>query len=295
MTDLITKLNELSTGNEPFAIATIVRTMGSTPRDLGTKLLVLENGTFFGSIGGGRLEVLVIQDTLQCLQERRSALRSYSLCAKTDQCCDGALDIFIEIMNQKPFLYIFGAGHIGQAVCEVLSHTPFQLHLVDERSEWLNHEKIPSEVIRHQKTFENFIATAHWNERLIYTVIMTYSHDLDQKIVAALLKHKMYYLGLIGSHSKWKRFQHRLLLQGFSSEELKHVHCPIGLPTGGKSPKEVAISLASQLLSLYYGRSVTGISADSSCRRKILQNGVSERLDALPGQAVASRPAPPAS
>jgi xanthine dehydrogenase accessory factor len=79
---------------------------------------------------------------------------------------------------------------------------------------------------------------------------MTFDHDLDQDLIEKLLQKEMKYLGLIGSQTKWQRFQKRLLEKNLTPESLKKVKCPIGLPIGGKSPQEVAISFAAEIVQL---------------------------------------------
>ncbi len=246
------KLLELKALGAPAVLVTVIDCKGSTPREAGAKMLVDREGNFFGTIGGGHLEELALKDASRILKDNVSRKITYPLGAKTGQCCGGQMELFFEVFNGGPQLYVFGGGHVGQAVCKTLAGTPFNVHLVDERPEWINASDLPTSVSRHESHPLDFISQALWTEDKIFAVVMTHSHSLDQDIIEALLKRPAAYIGLIGSDSKWKKFSQRFLARGFSPPELKRVTCPIGLIKGGKSPQEVAISLSCELLSLHY-------------------------------------------
>ncbi len=287
MWDWISELGKQNQMQLPFAIVTIIRCSGSTPREVGAKMLVLENGSLLGTIGGGNLEKMISEDAITCIREGVSKVSQYPLGAKTGQCCGGIVEVFIECLHTGPRVYIFGAGHVGIAVCQVLEETTFRIHLIDERKEWIGSDRIPKGVIRHALAWDDFLDSAQFSKDS-FVIIMTHSHAFDFSILMSILKTNVRYIGLIGSQSKWLRFSTRLLARGFSQNELSRVHCPIGLPTGGKSPKEVAISLAAELLSIYYGGNLTASPIGS---REITASEISERATALQKQSVDNTPA----
>jgi xanthine dehydrogenase accessory factor len=164
------------------------------------------------------------------------------------------VDLFFEVIGTGPRLYLFGAGHVGQAVCRTLTGTPFTIHVVDERKEWIRSESIPKDVIRHECEWDAFAEEAEWSAERTYVAIMTHRHDVDQEIVAFAIKKPARYIGLIGSEAKWGRFQQRLTQRGVLETDLARVKSPIGIDIGGKAPQEVAISLAGELLGIHYGR-----------------------------------------
>lgn len=256
MWDWISKLDELRKQSQPFAIATVSRSTGSSPREIGAKMIVLADGSFFGTIGGGYVEKAFLDDLKNVFSSGTSQTRSYPLDSSTGQVCGGTMEVLIEVMNTGPRLYLFGAGHVGKAVCQVLEGTPFSVHLIDDREEWVQSTDIPSGVIRHNCQFETFIREAAWDARVTYCAVMTRQHDIDQDIVSLVVKHPARYVGMIGSRSKWATFQERLRKKGLSESEISRIKCPIGLDTGGKAPKEVAISVAAELLSILYEKSV---------------------------------------
>lgn len=257
MWDWVSKLHELTQLNISVAAVTVIDTGGSSPRDAGAKMLVVEDGEIFGTIGGGNLEKLVIEQAINCIKENICGKYTFNLGAKAGQCCGGVMEVFIETATQSEQLIIFGAGHVAQAVAETMEGTPFKVHLIDERlahDQGLVKKGLNSHVKLHSKSWQESFKEcfAKNKNKNNYVVIMTHSHQLDEEILHSLLSYDCKYLGLIGSETKWEHFQKRLLEKGVSKEQLKTVRCPIGRNTGGKAPKEVAISLAAELLEIFY-------------------------------------------
>ena len=248
--DWIKEVAALKAQGIPFAICTVCETHGSTPREIGAKMVVLGNASITGTIGGGRLEFDVIRLGLECLQKGETKKINIPLGAKVGQCCGGSVQVLIESFQKPKMLFIFGAGHVGKAVCESMTGTEFQIHLIDEREALVLDTNISNSIVRHSCEWQDFVDEAEWNRELTYAVVMTHRHDLDEEIISALLSRPTKYLGLIGSRSKWARFRNRLTLRNFSEEQLNLVRCPIGIGDLGKSPKAVAISLAAEILTL---------------------------------------------
>lgn len=279
MWNWVGQLEELRQHHQPAAVVTIVEHKGSSPREIGAKMLVLPDGRFFGTIGGGNLEAQAIADARQCLEAGQSRSVEYLLCTKTGQCCGGVVRLLMEIVNDNPKVYIFGAGHVGQALAKTLLETPFAVHLIDDRPEWIQSEKIPKEVIRHPCGWDRFLEEARFDSDKTFVVVMTHSHPMDRNIIRALLRMPAKYIGLIGSRNKWLDFQLALGKEGVDTQLFSRVQCPIGVKTG-KAPQEVAISIAAELLTLYYGSQQTQ-SSDHSLRREILADGPAERTHRL--------------
>ena len=147
------------------------------------------------------------------------------------------MEVYIEPVNHTTEeLIIFGNGHVAQAVDNTMTGTKFKVHLLD----------------MHQRPWKESLQEVYSKEKNNYLVIMTHDHKLDEEILEELLKSNIQckYLGMIGSITKWQRFQKRLLEKGITTAQLQNVKCPIGLKLWGKAPKEVAISLAAELLDL---------------------------------------------
>lgn len=251
MDSWINTIYQLKNDRIPFVMVTVVDSQGGTPREIGAKMIISDQKLLSGTIGGGHLEKLAITDAQKCLENNQSQTIDYPLSAKTGQCCGGKVTLLFEPFGSKIKFCLFGAGHVGQAVCDVLEETPFEVHVIDNRDEWIQHPQLSSKTIRHHIHWEHFIYDFKWDNSC-FAVIMTHDHAEDESILSHLLKKDLAYLGLIGSTSKWRRFTQRLLAKGFSHSQLDKVHCPIGEAVVGKSPKEVAISLAYQVLKIVH-------------------------------------------
>lgn len=250
-------LSELTEKAIPCALITVVDVKGSTPREAGTKMLVTATEQF-GTIGGGNLEFEAVDAARKLLSKATAQIqrKDYALGPSLAQCCGGAVNVLLE-----PFLpiartvYLFGAGHVGKEVVNVLDSLPLKVVWVDERAQEFPatlpkncqklHTSAPIEQIRNA-TEKDFI------------VVMTHSHDLDYKLVAAALKHGVFtYLGLIGSDTKRAKFEKKLLADGVSKSVLSRLTCPIGISSVmGKHPREIAIALAAEMLALGLTHSV---------------------------------------
>jgi xanthine dehydrogenase accessory factor len=241
----IKTLHSLAQTESIFAIATISDVGGSAPREVGAKIIVLSTGEFYHTIGGGELERQVIEQSKECIDKKKNGLFSYPLGAKTGQCCGGVVEVFIDVIeNKNPNLFIFGQGHVGLAISKALEDAPINLYGVDSRHEWL--EKAQQ---YNQKTIKFNSCKSLDIPSQSSCVVLTHSHDLDFDIVNHLCQRSdLKYIGLIGSQSKWLRFQKRLKNAGRTDDQVSRITCPIGIPVGGKTPAEIAISFGAELL-----------------------------------------------
>lgn len=252
------KIAELQSQGKSAVLVTVTNTKGSTPREMGAKMLVTES-EFFGSIGGGALEWMALEKAREILNSSDPAKLAVPLCSKAHQCCGGFVELFFDVIQPKPQLLIFGAGHVSQALLEVMAGTSFDCTIIDERAEWISVAQKKKAVIStlnlqtHQVDPIQWIDDFNsWNSENTYCVVMTHDHALDLAIIEKLVTRPMKYLGLIGSETKWQRFSARLLDKGLTFEQVSIVQCPMGLRLGGKAPKEVALSIGSQLVQIQY-------------------------------------------
>jgi xanthine dehydrogenase accessory factor len=165
--------------------------------------------------------------------------------------CGGTVELFMEVLNAEPCVYIFGAGHVGLALSRVLQGTPFRIHLIDDRPVWIGSPEIPDAVVRHSCSWSEFISGSDWCEKRSFVVIVSFSGSIDQEILREVLLHPTCYVGMIGSQTKWGKVKENLEGEGF---DLSRVRCPIGHDNGGGAPQEIAIAIASELLSVHYGQ-----------------------------------------
>jgi xanthine dehydrogenase accessory factor len=246
------RVAELDGRNEPFLLLTVSQVIGSVPREVGAKMVVFPDGTFEGTIGGGGLEKSALADAKEIFATGESTTRRYALTPDQGHACGGTVEVLFEQMGRQPRVFLFGAGHVGQALCRVLEGTPFRVHAVDERSDWIDAEALPATVVRHPVAWREFLAHASWENASTYVVIMTWAQTLDEEILQAVVDKPVRFVGLIGSRRKWTEFRARLLAAGVSAEKVDAVRCPVGLINAGRSPQEIAISVAAQLLEVFY-------------------------------------------
>lgn len=250
------QIAELQSSGQTCVLVTVTHTKGSTPREVGAKMIVTEN-EFFGSIGGGALEWLALEKAREILKSESAGKLSVPLCSKAHQCCGGFVELFFDIARPRPQLLIFGAGHVSQALLEVLSGTSFHCQLIDERPEWIEAAQNKKSILKelslqcHLENPVQWIEKFHsWNSRHTYAIVLTHDHSLDEALIEKLTSKPLKYLGLIGSQTKKQRFTARLLSKGISAEDLSQVQCPMGISIGGKAPKEVALSIGAQLIQI---------------------------------------------
>ena len=267
--DWLPALAELRDKGTPCVLITVMEARGSTPREAGTKMVVTAS-LQFGTIGGGNLEFQAIDEARKLLAAAASEAKTknYPLGPALAQCCGGVVTVFLEpFIPSGKTLLLFGAGHVGREVVKVLEGLPVKLRWVDERA-----GEFPAEIPRNCEK----IVTARPVAKLqdisanTYIVVMTHSHQLDFEIVKeALEKSSFAYLGLIGSDTKAVRFKKRLLAAGIKEKTVSRLTCPIGIEgVNGKHPREIAISVAAELLSLGLTQLATKREDDESQDRR---------------------------
>jgi xanthine dehydrogenase accessory factor len=253
MNNWIELLQEFKAKHIPIALVTVTKIIGSAPCKVGSKMIVTFQKEIYGTIGGGKLEFHIIDEAVRAVQENIILECSYTLGPEFEQCCGGKVELIIEPMNQSPELHLFGAGHIGVALCAILKDTPFTIHLYDTRENWAETFNLDPIIKFHSIPFDLYKRAVNWGSNC-YVVIMTHDHRLDFEITALALDSKTKYIGLIGSKTKKSRFNSMLIKELGLKDGIAPVHCPIGLDIGGSTPKEIAISVASELLKVYHGK-----------------------------------------
>ena len=253
MNNWIELLQEFKAKKQPIALITITKVLGSAPCKVASKMIVTKQKEIFGTIGGGKLEFQVIDEAVIAINENKIKEFAYTLGPEFEQCCGGKVELIIEPMNQTPELFLFGAGHIGVEICHILKDTPFNITLLDTRENWENSININKSITFSDIDFDLYKQHINWDPNC-YVVIMTHDHKLDFEITALALHSKTKYIGLIGSKTKKNKFNNMLRNELNFEAGISPVHCPVGLDLGGHTPKEIAISIAAELLKEYYGK-----------------------------------------
>lgn len=245
-------LAECQRSGQPHVLVSVISTEGSVPRNPGSKMLVTKS-TLIDTLGGGNLEWHALEYARQLLSERKNAqrLQKFPLAAALGQCCGGHATLLFECFyHVSHSLWLFGAGHVGQALSRILQELPISLHWVDSRPDQFP-AQLTADISTHQTDDPTHIfSQIKTNDSLL---IMTHSHDQDYRLCeAALTQQHQGFIGLIGSDTKAARFRHRLRHTGFSPEEIGRIECPVGITgLGGKRPMEVAVSIAARVIQHY--------------------------------------------
>ena len=250
--DWVDALVALRAAGTPHVLVTVVEAKGSAPREAGTKM-VLTAAAQHGSIGGGTLEHKVTGLARRLLADGATApaTESYPLGPALGQCCGGHVSVLLEPFQAGRFhVALFGAGHVGKALVAVLAQLPCQVTWIDGRADQFP-DAVPANVrveVSDAPVYD--VAEAPAGASFL---VMTHSHALDRDLIEAILRRGDFaYCGLIGSATKRRRFEARLLAKGVSDAVLARLVCPIGVAgIGGKSPGEIAVAVAAQLLQVH--------------------------------------------
>lgn len=246
---------ELETSGQTYVLVTLLGTSGSTPRGSGTKM-VISHTNIYATIGGGHLEFKVIKQARQLINQDKNCqiIENFQLDASLGQCCGGAAVVMFEVFRCEHLqLDIYGAGHVSQALISILAQLPLRIRWIDSRSD-IFPAQLPSNVCK--IVDEEPARQVNHATKSSAFLILTHSHQLDFELCQAIIKRgDALWLGVIGSQTKSKKFQHKLSHRGFSAEQIQQMICPIGLSqVQGKLPMEVAVSIAAQLIELYQNK-----------------------------------------
>jgi xanthine dehydrogenase accessory factor len=237
----------------PAALVTVIETAGAVPREPGTKMVVTGAGQRIGTVGGGAWEAQILKDAVEVVRSGKARKVRYHLDKDLGMDCGGRMEVFIEPLELPYRLLIFGAGHIGTALCRLGKYLGFYVTVVDERPEWADPERLPEadEVIA--KPYREAVAEQQFGERTFIAVI-THDHLLDEQVLVACAQQSWAYLGMIGSRKKGKHALDKCRAAGVPEETLARIHTPIGLDLGAESPEEIAVSIVAEMLAVKYGK-----------------------------------------
>jgi xanthine dehydrogenase accessory factor len=249
---LLARIAEIEASGSSAAVVTIVRTSGSTPREMGARMLVHPDGAIEGTIGGGKIEQEAIAEATAAIGEGRPRHLEFKLTQELGMCCGGQVALFIEPVIPSPRLIIFGAGHVGAALSRLATHAGFVVHVADEREELLDPKRLAEARQLHDALDDPalpFSAGA-------FVMVTTHDHALDQALVEKALKKPSRWLGLIGSRRKAELTKERLVHKGFSADEVARVRCPVGLAIRAETPEEIAIAILSEMIAVRRGATI---------------------------------------
>jgi xanthine dehydrogenase accessory factor len=254
------------------ALATIVQCSGSSPQKEGAKMLVRDDGSIAGTMGGGCLEAEVIQAAVMTIRDGSPRTVPFELTERHGGLvCGGKVLVYIEPIIPEPKLIILGAGHVGKALVNVAKFAGFRTTVADDREEFANRGNIPDagEIVVHE--FGDMFSRLFIDENA-YIVIATRGHNHDLDALKAALGTRAKYIGLLGSRRKRALLFKTLREAGFSEEDIGRVVTPVGLPIGSVTPEEIAISIMAQIIQKRRESIAPGIGV-ASCGRVGKEDG----------------------
>ena len=267
MHDVTEALLALLKGAKRGALATVVRTSGSTPQVAGARMLLAPDDCTVGTIGGGAIEQKVLEALRAARAGAPARLIKHELGYDLGMCCGGRMEVFIEPIEPRPRLFILGAGHVAQPTAEIAQRVGFQITVVDEREELLTEKRFPGcrLVLNSPRSAlaDLALTASDW------VLIVTHDHELDERALerAARLPHR--YIGLIASRRKVLRILQRLHAR-CGLPVLDKVYAPVGLDIGAETPEEIAVSVVAELVAIRRGCSHRHLRAIDDPRLKAL-------------------------
>jgi xanthine dehydrogenase accessory factor len=262
--DLFEEIVRMRRAGQRGALATIVHTNGSIPSYESSRMLVREDGTLLGTVGGGCVEADVWAAAKEVMRTESPRKMVFNLNNEATYdnglICGGTVEIFVEPILPQPFLYLFGGGHVSIAVAKIAGAAGFAIGIIDDREAFANSQRFPMA----QDIFTSFDAAF---EKIqpgpsTYLVIVTRGHKEDMRVLAWAVRTKARYVGMIGSKRKVLSVYKALEAEGYRANEFERVYAPMGLDIGALSPEEIAVSIVAELIAVRR-------SADAATHKKI--------------------------
>lgn len=255
--DIFEEIVRLRKEGIPAALATIVGTRGSTPGRATMRLLVLADGTFVGTVGGGCLEAEVYDAALQVLADEKPQSLKFRLTEKDSPdsglMCGGEVTIFVEPMT-TPVLWIFGGGHVSKSLAQIAALAGFRVTIVDDREAYATGERFPEAHATVTAAFPDAVADMPIQQNS-YGIVVTRGHKEDGVVLEAMAKRfaagdRLRFLGMIGSKTKQSLLWKHLTEAGVAQEFLDTVRTPMGVYLGGRTHEEIAVSVVAELIAV---------------------------------------------
>lgn len=243
---------------ESAALATVVRTAGSTPQVAGARLLLRADDSMLGTVGGGAIEQAVLEPLRACRAGAPAQLVVRELGHDLGMCCGGRMEVFVEPIHAQARLWLYGAGHVARAVAPLAQSLGFEVTVVDEREElnsvarFAGAERLLLDPVSQLKRMS--LGARDW------VLIATHDHALDEQVLELALQQAPRYVGLVGSRRKVFRLLERIVRRR-GALSLERLYAPVGLALDAIEPAEIAVSIAAELVALLRGADVAHLRA----------------------------------
>jgi xanthine dehydrogenase accessory factor len=250
--DLFEEIVRMRRAGQRGALATIVHTNGSIPSFESSRMLVREDGSTMGTVGGGCVEAEVWAAAKEVMQNESPRKMVFQLNNEASYdnglICGGTVELFVEPILPQPVVYLFGGGHVSTAVAKAAQLAGFAIVVVDDRETFANTQRFPMALeifTTYEQAFEKLQPNAS-----SYLVIVTRGHKEDMRVLAWAVRTAARYVGMIGSKRKVLSVYRALEKEGYRMKEFERVFAPMGLEIGALSPEEIAISLVAELVAV---------------------------------------------
>ena len=250
--DLFEEIVRMRRAGQRGALATIVHTNGSIPSYESSRMLVREDGSSLGTIGGGCVEADVWAAAREVMHKEAPCKLLFHLNNEASYdnglICGGTVEIFIEPILPQPILYLFGAGHVSTAVAKAAQAVGFGVGVIDDREAFANAQRFPMAQEIYTSYDQAFAKLQPASSS--YLVIVTRGHKEDMRVLAWAVRTKARYVGMIGSRRKVLSVYKALEKEGYAMEEFERVYAPMGIDIGALSPEEIAVSIVAELVAV---------------------------------------------
>jgi len=250
MLEIYQELANIAARGERAVLATVTSSGGSVPRKAGTKMIIKEDGSLVGSIGGGNVEQAVQEKALDVLKSGEPEIIHFDLTDSGEEAwmiCGGRMDVFLEPILPAETLYLFGAGHLSQSTAVMAKMLGFRVVVIDPRPEFNNNDRFPGTDSLVVEDYENAFSELNLDDNS-YIVIYTPGHVSDERCLQFAVGTAARYVGMIGSKKKVKEIKERLRRKGVPEQQLDGIHAPIGLEINAQTPEEIAISILAEII-----------------------------------------------
>ena len=255
--DIMKKVVKNIQDNLSFVLATVVQGAEGSPGRSGFKLIVYPNGSFEGTVGGGELERLIIEEAKGIFQTKKNKLINYILKEDADgigMLCGGEAKIFLEYYPANKRAFLFGAGHLCRSLLPILNSLEFSTIVIDDRKDYANKEKLPLATKVYAMPYKDYLKDFNPAENDAI-IIFTHGHSHDFEIIDTVCKKNfnVKYIGMIGSRAKTAYAVNKIKEKKYKGNLIEKVYAPIGLNIGKTTTHEIAVAIAAEILAVYNG------------------------------------------
>ncbi len=255
--NIYNKITEYTNKGIPLIVISVVEKSGEGPVEVGKKLLVTRDNQAFGTVGGGALEYNARELCKELIKDKTSIMKTYLLnegkvienAETLPMACGGVVKLFFEYIGPREFIYVFGAGHVGQALTNIIKTMNFHVTVIDDRPEVIEQFTGGDNVVK--MPFTDYIDKYSLVENS-FVIVCTPSHKHDYNVINKVIekKIKLKYIGMLCSQKKLKDYLEKTYQLHGKDIDLSNFYSPIGLDLGGGSPEEIAISITSEILAI---------------------------------------------